>query len=194
MGTFETYYEWLHVPRTASNEQILSAYRQRILETHPDKGGNSEDFQKVREAYAVLSDPEKKMAYDRSISSYSIHTQPDQSYQYKTSNPPRDSYGATEDDSFQSFKFVVFFVLAFVFVCSKLFDSPSDNEMDASQIPYYSTETYSVYKQDSKGNVKVYVHDLKSGKVLGWYYRDRVRKSYKTNPYQSVMFNSDSKK
>lgn len=196
MGSFETYYECLNVPRTASNEQILNAYRQRILETHPDKGGNSEDFQKVRKAYAVLSDPEKKMAYDRSISAYSIHTQPEQSYQYKSYNHPKDSYGTAEDYSFQSFKFVVFFVLAFVFVCSKIFDSHSDNEMDASLIPYNSTETYSVYKQDSKGYVIVYVYDLKSGKALGWYYRDRVKKSYKTNtnPYRSVMFNSDSKK
>lgn len=78
-------------------------------------------------------------------------------------------------------------VSAFIAVCSYIFSSPTDNVMDSSQIPYSSTETYSVYKQDSKGNIKVYVHDLKSGKVLGWYYRDRIKKSHKTNSYRSVM-------
>lgn len=196
MGTFETYYECLNVPRTASSEQILNAYRQRILETHPDKGGNAEDFQKVRKAYSVLSDPQMKMAYDRSISAYSVHTQSAQSYQYKSYNHPKDSYGTAEDHTPPPFIFFVFLVLFIAVIFSKIFDSPLDNEMDASQIPYNSTETYSVYKQDSKGYVKVYVYDLKSGKVLGWYYRDRVKKSYETNtnPYRSVMFNSDSKK
>ena len=194
MGSFETYYECLNVPRTASSEQILNAYRQRILETHPDKGGNAEDFQKVRKAYSVLSDPQMKMAYDKSISDYSIHTQSAQTYQYKTRNPAKEPYATAEDHTSPPFIFFVFLVLAIAVVYSKVINSPMDHEMDSSKIPYNSTETYFVYKKDSRGNVKVYVHDLKSGKVLGWYYRDGIKKSYNTNSYRSVMFNSGTEK
>ncbi len=44
----------LGVPNKADLKEIKSAYRKRVIETHPDKGGNSAEFIKVRAAYEIL--------------------------------------------------------------------------------------------------------------------------------------------
>lgn len=44
----------LGLKRSASDEDIKKAFREKALETHPDKGGDPEDFRKVREAYECL--------------------------------------------------------------------------------------------------------------------------------------------
>jgi len=63
------YYEVLGVPRDAENAALKSAYRKLALECHPDRNpGNpeaAERFKETSEAYAVLSDPEKRARYDR---------------------------------------------------------------------------------------------------------------------------------
>lgn len=63
------YYEILEIPRTATAEDIKKAYRKKAIQYHPDKNpGNKEAEQKFKEAaeaYEVLSDPEKKLRYDR---------------------------------------------------------------------------------------------------------------------------------
>eukprot|EP00747_Dinoflagellata_sp_TGD_P219464 gnl/TRDRNA2_/TRDRNA2_91583_c0_seq1.p1 gnl/TRDRNA2_/TRDRNA2_91583_c0~~gnl/TRDRNA2_/TRDRNA2_91583_c0_seq1.p1 ORF type:complete len:592 (+),score=104.23 gnl/TRDRNA2_/TRDRNA2_91583_c0_seq1:78-1778(+) len=48
----------------ATLAQICSAYRQRVLRAHPDKGGNSKDFIAIRNAFAVLGDPDRRARYD----------------------------------------------------------------------------------------------------------------------------------
>ena len=63
------YYEVLGVERTASAGDIKSAYRKLALQYHPDKNpGNheaEEKFKEASEAYACLSDPDKRARYDR---------------------------------------------------------------------------------------------------------------------------------
>ena len=57
-------YDDLGVPRGASDEDIKKAYRKLVMIHHPDKGGDSETFQKVSSAYEILSDPVKRAELD----------------------------------------------------------------------------------------------------------------------------------
>ena len=61
------YYEVLGVSKSASADQIKSAYRELAMKYHPDrnKEKNAEEkFKEINEAYAVLSDPQKRKQYD----------------------------------------------------------------------------------------------------------------------------------
>lgn len=66
------YYKILGVSRRASQKEIKKAYRDKALQWHPDKHSGEEEkekaekqFQLVAEAYEILSDEEKRAAYDR---------------------------------------------------------------------------------------------------------------------------------
>jgi molecular chaperone DnaJ len=63
------YYDVLGVVRTASDQEIKSAYRKLALQYHPDRNpGNreaEEKFKEAAEAYSVLSDAQKRANYDR---------------------------------------------------------------------------------------------------------------------------------
>lgn len=64
----EDYYRVLGVSKSASDEEIKKAYRKLAMKNHPDhtRGDKSaeEKFKKISEAYAVLSDKEKRKQYD----------------------------------------------------------------------------------------------------------------------------------
>ncbi len=63
------YYETLGVAKTASDAEIKKAFRKLALKYHPDRNPNDkaaeESFKKVNEAYAVLSDKQKRAQYDQ---------------------------------------------------------------------------------------------------------------------------------
>src|SRR5204862_4503904 len=65
---FKDYYQALGVPRHAPVEEIKKAYRKLARKYHPvvskEKGAEAR-MKEINEAYAVLSDPEKRAAYDQ---------------------------------------------------------------------------------------------------------------------------------
>lgn len=70
------YYKILGISTAASSEEIKKAYRKRAMDHHPDRHSHSSDeerreqevkFKEVGEAYAILSDPTKKMRYDNGM-------------------------------------------------------------------------------------------------------------------------------
>ncbi|MBX9708042.1 MAG: DnaJ domain-containing protein, partial [Caulobacteraceae bacterium] len=63
------YYDVLGVDRGVDAAGLKSAYRKLAMEHHPDRNGGSEEsmarFKEISEAYSVLSDDQKRAAYDR---------------------------------------------------------------------------------------------------------------------------------
>ena len=68
-ATKRDYYEILSVAVTVTTRGLKSAYRKMALKYHPDRNPNDQDaeekFKEAAEAYSVLSDPQKRAAYDR---------------------------------------------------------------------------------------------------------------------------------
>ena len=70
MPTKRDYYDVLGVSKEDSQKEIKSAYRKKALKWHPDKNPDNkeeaeEKFKEINEAYQILSDEEKKKAYDQ---------------------------------------------------------------------------------------------------------------------------------
>jgi molecular chaperone DnaJ len=64
----KNYYEILGIPKDASKDVIKDAYRKLALQYHPDRNkspGAEEKFKEISEAYAVLSDDEKRLDIPR---------------------------------------------------------------------------------------------------------------------------------
>ncbi len=70
MAAKSDYYDILGVSKNASAEEIKKAYRKQALEWHPDRHPNEKEaaekrFKEINEAYQVLSDTQKRSAYDQ---------------------------------------------------------------------------------------------------------------------------------
>ena len=68
MAAKRDYYEVLGVSKSSSPDQVKQQFRKLALKFHPDRNKSSEageHFKEISEAYAVLSDPEKKQIYDQ---------------------------------------------------------------------------------------------------------------------------------
>ncbi len=73
MATKRDYYEVLGVTKSSSPDEVKQQYRKLALKFHPDRNQSNrnqfsdagEHFKEISEAYAVISDPEKKQAYDQ---------------------------------------------------------------------------------------------------------------------------------
>ncbi|EJU01859.1 DnaJ-domain-containing protein [Dacryopinax primogenitus] len=74
MAAFVNYYHILHIERSATTDQIRTAYKKESLRTHPDRlppssspqdrASSTQAFQAVADAYYVLSDPGRRRDYD----------------------------------------------------------------------------------------------------------------------------------
>ena len=64
------YYEILKVPDFSSYDIIKQKYKNLILESHPDKGGDSDKFELIREVYEIMKDSNKKKEYDNKLMYY----------------------------------------------------------------------------------------------------------------------------
>ena len=69
MANKRDFYEVLGVARNASDEEIKKSYRKLAMKYHPDRNPDSKEaedkFKEAKEAYEMLSDPQKKAAYDQ---------------------------------------------------------------------------------------------------------------------------------
>ena len=64
------HYEALGVSRDASEAELRRAFRRLAMKHHPDRnkdGGAEKQFKAINEAYQVLTDPDKRAIYDRSV-------------------------------------------------------------------------------------------------------------------------------
>lgn len=87
-----THYDTLGLSQDATDQQITTAYRRLVRDAHPDRGGDSDEFDKIRQAYTALRDA--RAQYDESLRS---GTQPAEAKSVPTDVPPVQEWGVSEE-------------------------------------------------------------------------------------------------
>jgi curved DNA-binding protein len=96
---YKDYYKILGINKSASEKEIKQAYRKLARKHHPDVNPNNKDaekrFKEINEAYAVLSDPEKRKTYDT--------LGPDWQNRFRTQGAPGGTYTYTTSSNMGEF-------------------------------------------------------------------------------------------
>lgn len=107
MPRMNNYYKLLQIDPSAEPEVIAAAYRRLALKYHPDTNGSSAEaksrMQALNEAYAVLSDPVRRAAYDRQLAA-----------QTRSHAQASESHAVASSHAFNSTSVGVFFAIALV--------------------------------------------------------------------------------
>lgn len=104
------HYSTLGLSSSASLADIKAAYRRLVLQYHPDRNTApraTERFMAIQQAWDVLSDPERKSAYDYNLNYYNTYTQQQQAanntgYQRTKYTPPHNDPYARQDDLYST--------------------------------------------------------------------------------------------
>ncbi|KAJ4775347.1 Chaperone protein DnaJ [Rhynchospora pubera] len=89
-----TLYDVLRIQSGATCREIKAAYRRLVLEFHPDivpaeqKADSASEFIRIHDAYATLSDPDKKASYDRGMMVAAMATATASASRWTQSTPP----------------------------------------------------------------------------------------------------------
>ena len=141
-GSTTEFYELLDVPKNASPETIRSNYRQKALMYHPDKiqqryhrPPNDEEKEmnlKIKEAYTVLSDPEKRKLYnDLGTGGYKFLETPERLGTPEGQKAIIENFQNSKGDKYAALTMIFVIIMAFVLqpilICLKI-----DGDTDAS--------------------------------------------------------------
>ncbi|MBS0018385.1 MAG: J domain-containing protein [Arthrospira sp. SH-MAG29] len=97
-----THYTLLGLHPSASSMEIRRAYRELSKRYHPDTTDLLEDdakakFQKLNEAYSILSNPDRRQIYDQTISTYRVITPPTEINYRNHSRPPKSRHSSATE-------------------------------------------------------------------------------------------------
>ena len=167
-----THYATLGLESDASDEAIRQRWRQAVLHAHPDKGGDTAEFCAIQEAYAVLGDPDARMAYDRAGGASSIASGKD------FNRPSSGGYRPSSARRRGSFNFCTDEHLRYLGRCSEaefrqffLGRPPWQwgfffQKLPPALRPRLAALTYDMHKEDSSKDVKILVGEVSQQRKL----------------------------
>jgi curved DNA-binding protein CbpA len=158
--TFVNHYELLHIPFTATAEDIKAAYRKLARETHPDMHPEEAEhytrlFQEIKAAYETLSNPIQKNNYDLIYRQVVLGEQPQYEYYYEDPVPEDNTvythrYTARTKKKFNYYPFIILIFLGFQFF-RLVKDSAPIHPTPYNQIEY--TDNEQINRIFGKGNL-----------------------------------------
>ena len=95
------YYKELGVPRNALKSEIKSAYRLLAKKYHPDTGGSNEKFLAIQLAWETLSDPQKKIIYDKNLL-FQENTESNRNEEWSLEIKNKSNYSTNKDNDIKN--------------------------------------------------------------------------------------------